>query len=221
MAKKNMNEKLKNLKKEQAGNATPAEQKIKINEGSEIPGTDVSIGEEITYGPEQADEARPKPVPKKDRRGGKAIQAELEAAKELAEGNKEKYTRLLSEFDNMRARNEKESAEMSDKGAMEAIEKILPVIDNLERALDTIEEDNKTPFQDGVEKIYKQLMDTLESIGVKPMNAVGTEFDPTFHNAVIHEEDEAQGENLVIEEMQKGYMYKEKVLRHAMVKVVN
>jgi molecular chaperone GrpE len=221
MAKKNMNEKLKNLKKEQAGNATPAEQKIKINEGSEIPGTDVSIGEEITYGPEQADEARPKPVPKKDRRGGKAIQAELEAAKELAEGNKEKYTRLLSEFDNMRARNEKESAEMSDKGAMDAIEKILPVIDNLERALETIDEENKTPFQDGVEKIYKQLMDTLESIGVKPMNAVGTEFDPTFHNAVIHEEDEAQGENLVIEEMQKGYMYKEKVLRHAMVKVVN
>ena len=221
MAKKNMNEKLKNLKKEQAGNATPAEQKIKINEGSEIPGTDVSIGEEITYGPEQADEARPKPVPKKDRRGGKAIQAELEAAKELAEGNKEKYTRLLSEFDNMRARNEKESAEMSDKGAMDALEKILPVIDNLERALETIDEENKTPFQDGVEKIYKQLMDTLESIGVKPMNAVGTEFDPTFHNAVIHEEDEAQGENLVIEEMQKGYMYKEKVLRHAMVKVVN
>ncbi len=221
MAKKNMNEKLKNLKKEQAGNATPAEQKIKINEGSEIPGTDVSIGEEITYGPEQADEARPKPVPKKDRRGGKAIQAELDAAKELAEGNKEKYTRLLSEFDNMRARNEKESAEMSDKGAMEALEKILPVIDNLERALDTIEEDNKTPFQEGIEKIYKQLMDTLEEIGVKPMNAVGTEFDPTFHNAVIHEEDEAQGENLVIEEMQKGYMYKEKVLRHAMVKVVN
>lgn len=221
MAKKNMNEKLKNLKKEQAGNATPAEQKIKINEGSEIPGTDVSIGEEITYGPEQADEARPKPVPKKDRRGGKAIQAELEAAKELAEGNKEKYTRLLSEFDNMRARNEKESAEMSDKGAMEALEKILPVIDNLERALDTIEEDNKTPFQEGVEKIYKQLMDTLEEIGVKPMNAVGTEFDPNFHNAVIHEEDENQGENLVIEEMQKGYMYKEKVLRHAMVKVVN
>ena len=121
----------------------------------------------------------------------------------------------------MRARNEKESAEMSDKGAMDAIEKILPVIDNLERALETIDEENKTPFQDGVEKIYKQLMDTLESIGVKPMNAVGTEFDPTFHNAVIHEEDEAQGENLVIEEMQKGYMYKEKVLRHAMVKVVN
>ena len=221
MAKKNMNEKLKNLKKEQAGNATPAEQKIRINEGSEIPGTNVSVGEEITYGPEQAEEARPKPVPKKERRGGKAVQAELEAAKELAEGNKEKYTRLLSEFDNMRARNEKESAEMSDKGAMEALEKILPVIDNLERALDTIEEDNKTPFQEGIEKIYRQLMDTLEEIGVKPMNAAGTEFDPNFHNAVIHEEDENQGENLVVEEMQKGYMYKDQVLRHAMVKVVN
>ena len=135
--------------------------------------------------------------------------------------NKEKYTRLLTEFDNMRSRNERENAEMSDRGAMDALEKILPVIDNLERALDSVTDEEKNAFTEGVEKIYKQLMDTLADIGVVPMNAVGKEFDPTYHNAVIHEEDAEQGENLIVEEMQKGYMYKEDVLRHAMVKVVN
>ena len=115
MAKKNMNEKLKNLKEEKTGEATPKEQKIKVNEGAESPGTAVKVDEVITYGPEEAEEKRPKPVPKKNRRGSKQIQAELEAAKELAEGNKEKYTRLLTEFDNMRSRNERENAEISDK----------------------------------------------------------------------------------------------------------
>ncbi|SEQ54793.1 molecular chaperone GrpE [Lachnospiraceae bacterium NE2001] len=220
MAKKSMNEKLRNLKADKEGAGLPAEQKIKVTEGAENPGTKIKIDEELNF--EEDDEAaRPKPVPKKDRRGSKQMQAELEAAKELAEGNKEKYTRLLSEFDNMRERNKKENAEMSDKGAKDALEKILPVIDNFERALDSVAEEEKTPFEEGIEKIYKQLMDTLESIGVKPMNAVGSEFDPMLHNAVIHEEDAEQGENLVVEEMQKGYMYKNDVLRHAMVKVVN
>ncbi len=219
MAKKSMNEKLRNLK-EDKGSGDSTEQKIKVVEGAENPGTRAKIDEELNYD-EDDEAARPKPVPKKNRRGSKQMQAELEAAKELAEGNKEKYTRLLSEFDNMRERNKKESLEMSDKGAMEALEKILPVIDNFERALESINDEEKTPFEDGIEKIYKQLMEVLESIGVKPMNAVDTEFDPMLHNAVMHEEDPDKGENLVVEEMQKGYMYKENVLRHAMVKVVN
>ena len=204
MAKKSMNEKLRNLK-EDKGSGDSAEQKIKVVEGAENPGTRAKIDEELNYD-EDDEAARPKPV---------------EAAKELAEGKKEKYTRLLSEFDNMRERNKKESLEMSDKGAMEALEKILPVIDNFERALESINDEEKTPFEDGIEKIYKQLMEVLESVGVKPMNAVDTEFDPMLHNAVMHEEDPDKGENLVVEEMQKGYMYKENVLRHAMVKVVN
>ena len=104
---------------------------------------------------------------------------------------------------------------------MDALDKILPVIDNLERALENIKEEEKTPFEEGVEKIYKQLMDTLKDMGVEPMNAVDKEFDPTYHNAVIHVEDENLGENVVVEEMQKGYMYKDQVLRHAMVKVAN
>ena len=221
MAKRSMNEKLKNLKEEKEGEKLPKEQIIIATEGDESGGTNVNVGEEINIDPAEADKNRPKPVPKKNRRGSKQMQEALEQAKELAEGNKEKYTRLLSEFDNMRSRNEKEISGMADKGAMEALEKILPVIDNLERALEGVNQDEKTAFEEGIEKIYKQLMDALKEIGVEPMDAVGKEFDPNFHNAVIHEEDEEQGENLVTEEMQKGYMFKDSVLRHAMVKVVN
>ena len=221
MAKRSMNEKLKNLKEEKEGEKLPKEQIIIATEGDESGGTNVNVGEEINIDPAEADKNRPKPVPKKNRRGSKQMQEALEQAKELAEGNKEKYTRLLSEFDNMRSRNEKEISGMADKGAMEALEKILPVIDNLERALEGVNQDEKTAFEEGIEKIYKQLMDALKDIGVEPMDAVGKEFDPNFHNAVIHEEDEEQGENLVTEEMQKGYMFKDSVLRHAMVKVVN
>ena len=217
MANRSMNEKLKNLKAEKEGEKLPPEQKIIITDGDDRAGTYVSIEEELDINPEN----RPKPVPKKNRRGSKQMQAELAAAKEEAEGNKEKYTRLLSEFDNMRARNEKESSQLGDKGAMNALAKILPVIDNLERALETVSDDEKNAFEEGVEKIYKQLMDTLADMGVVPMDPVGKEFDPNFHNAVIHEEDESQGENIVVEEMQKGYMYKDQVLRHSMVKVVN
>ena len=220
MAKRTMNDKLRNLKEGKENAGLPAEQKIKITEGAEPEGTKAVIDEELDFD-EDDEAARPKPVPKKNRRGSKQIQAELAQAKELAEGNKEKYKRLLNEFDNMRERNKKENSEMADKGAMEALQKILPVIDNLERALETINQDEKTPFEDGIEKIYKQLMDALEGIGVVPMNAAGKEFDPNLHNAVIHEENEEMGENLVAEEMQKGYFYKDNVLRHAMVKVVN
>ena len=149
------------------------------------------------------------------------MQAELEDAKALAENNKEKYTRLLADFDNMRSRNDKENAKMFDYGASDVLEKLLPIIDNLERALETVKEEEKNPFEEGVEMIYKQLMETLKKIGVEPMDAVGKEFDPNYHNAVIHVEEEGAGENIVVEEMQKGYMYKDTVLRHSMVKVAN
>ncbi|MCR5215128.1 MAG: nucleotide exchange factor GrpE [Eubacterium sp.] len=220
MAKRSMNDKLRNLKEEKDNAGLPAEQKIKVTEGAEPEGTKAMVDEELDF--DEGDEAaRPKPVPKKNRRGSKQMQAELESAKELAEGNKEKYKRLLNEFDNMRERNKKENSEMADRGAMDALQKILPVIDNFERALESVNEEDKTPFEDGIEKIYRQLMDTLEGIGVVPMNATGKDFDPNLHNAVIHEENEEMGENLVSEEMQKGYFYKDSVLRHAMVKVVN
>lgn len=202
------------------------EEEVKVEEESPVAsGTDVKIDETDTVSAEDKDAveaAKPKPVPKGSRRGSKAIMIELEKYKELAAGNEEKYKRLLAEFENMRQRNEKESEKKYDYGAMGVLEKLLPVVDNLERAIDSIpEEDKERAFEQGVDKIYKQLFSILEGIGVAQMNASGKEFNPELHNAVIHVEDENYGENVVVEEMQKGYMYKEQVLRHSMVKVAN
>ena len=147
--------------------------------------------------------------------------AELDRTKELAEGNKEKYQRLMAEFDNARARSEKENSKMFDYGAKDTLEKLLPIVDDFERAVENIPENEKGAFSDGIEMIYKKMMDTLKGIGVEPMNAADKPFDPNFHNAVIHVEDENYPENTVVEEMQKGYMYKDQVLRHSMVKVAN
>lgn len=158
------------------------------------------------------------------RTGGsnKAMEIEMEKQKELLDESNDKYKRLLAEFENARNRNEKESKRMYDIGAKEVLEKLLPVVDNFERALQAIpEEDKDRAFEQGVDKIYRQLIVTLEEIGVTPMNAEGTEFDPELHNAVMHVEDEELGDNIVAEELQKGYMYKEEVLRHSMVKVAN
>lgn len=128
--------------------------------------------------------------------------------------------RQMAEFDNYRKRTEKEKASMYIIGARDIVEKILPVVDNFERGLATAE-GSEDPFVQGMEKIYKQLLTTLDEMGVKPIEAVGTEFNPDFHNAVMHVEDEEAGENIVVEEFQKGYTYKDFVVRHSMVKVAN
>ena len=134
----------------------------------------------------------------------------------------DKYQRLMAEFENARKRNAKEQSHMYDVGAKEVLAKLLPVVDNFERGLDALSEEEKEgAFAQGFIKIYQQMITVLEEIGVKPMDAVGKEFNPDFHNAVMHEENEEMGENLVSEEFQKGYMYKDEVLRHSMVKVVN
>ena len=134
----------------------------------------------------------------------------------------DKLTRQMAEFDNYRKRTEKEKSAMYEIGAKDIVEKILPVVDNFERGLQSVAEENKEdPFVQGLDKIYKQRMTTLEGIGVKPIEAVGQEFNPDFHNAVMHIEDEEAGENVVVEEFQKGYMYRESVVRHSMVKVAN
>lgn len=134
----------------------------------------------------------------------------------------DKLMRTMAEFDNFRKRTEKEKQQMFEIGAKDIVEKILPVIDNFERGLGSVPEDDKeSAFVQGIEQIYKQLMTTLETAGVTPIEAVGKEFDPNFHNAVMHAEDENFGENIVSEELQKGYMYRESVVRHSMVKVVN
>ena len=134
----------------------------------------------------------------------------------------DRLTRQMAEFDNFRKRTEKEKAQMYEVGAKDIIEKILPVVDNFERGLDAVPEEKKEdPFIQGMEKVYKQFMTVLESVEVKPIEALGNQFDPNFHNAVMHVEDENFGENEVAEEFQKGYMYRDSVVRHSMVKVAN
>ena len=134
----------------------------------------------------------------------------------------DRVKRQMAEFENFRKRSEKEKSTMYEMGARDIIERMLPVIDNFERGLATVPEDEKgSPIAEGMEKIYKQFQKTLEEAGVKPIEAVGQEFDPNFHNAVMHVDDDSLGENIVAEELQKGYMYRESVVRHSMVKVAN
>ena len=134
----------------------------------------------------------------------------------------DRLMRNMAEFENFRKRSEKEKSQMFEIGAKSIVEKILPIIDNFERGLGTITEAEKeSAFVQGIEQIYKQFITALEEAGVKPIEAVGQEFDPNFHNAVMHVEDEEVGENIVVEEFQKGYTYKDFVVRHSMVKVAN
>ena len=150
---------------------------------------------------------------KKDKKDKKDCQIE-----ELTD----KLKRSMAEFENFRKRTEKEKAAMFEVGAKSVIEKILPIVDNFERGMATLsEEEAHSPFAEGMDKIYKQLLTTLDSMEVKPIEAVGKEFNPDFHNAVMHVEDESVGENIVVEEFQKGYLYRDAVVRHSMVKVAN
>ena len=150
----------------------------------------------------------------------KEEKSEIEVLNEKLKEADDRYKRLLAEFDNFRKRSEKESAQMIDIGASVILNKILPVVDNFERAIAAVPEDLKeNSFVDGIDKIYKQILKIFEEIGVKPISAVGKPFDPNFHNAVLTDEN-AEGEvDTVVEELQKGYMYKDQILRHSMVKV--
>ena len=133
----------------------------------------------------------------------------------------DKVMRQMAEFENFRKRTEKEKTQMFEVGAKSIIEKILPVVDNFERGLAGVDENTEDPFAQGMQMVYKQLMTSLEEAGVTPIEAVGQEFNPDFHNAVMHVEDDNFGENEVVEELQKGYQYRDTVVRHSMVKVAN
>lgn len=156
--------------------------------------------------------------------GGKDRKLKKEIEKKEAEiaEQKNSFLRLMAEFDNFRKRTEKEKSGMYAMGAKDVIEKILPVLDNFERGFSLVsEEDKEDAFVKGMEKIYRQLTTALEELGVKPIDAEGKEFDPNLHNAVMHIEDESLGENVVAKELQKGYLYKDSVVRHSMVTVAN
>lgn len=160
---------------------------------------------------------------------------EVEVKSEVEEDNKEKdakdlkieelndkYVRLLSEFENFRKRSEKEKEKEYDFGIEDLAVKLLPIIDNFERGISTLKDDEKEmPFAVGVIKIYEQLVKELENKGIVQIKAIGEKFDPNIHNAVMHEDNEEYGENEIIEEFQKGYIYKGKAIRPSMVKVAN
>lgn len=145
-----------------------------------------------------------------------------DAMKEKIEELEDRVKRQMAEFDNFRKRTEREKSAMFETGAKSVIEKILPVVDNFERGLASIpEEDKGTPFAEGMEMIYKQLMDEFEKMEVRPIPAVGEEFNPEFHNAVMQMESDEYESGVIAKELQKGYTYRESVVRHSMVAVVS
>lgn len=145
-----------------------------------------------------------------------------DALKEKIEELEDRVKRQMAEFDNFRKRTEKEKTAMFETGAKSVIEKILPVVDNFERGLATVpEEEKNSPFAEGMEMIYKQLISELEKMEVKPIPAVGEEFNPEFHNAVMQVESEEYESGMIAQELQKGYTYRDSVVRHSMVAVVS
>lgn len=158
----------------------------------------------------------------------KEVKEPTETVEEATEENtqpndewKDKYVRLYADFDNYKKRSQKETLSSYNNGLSSAIEQILPIVDNFDRAIAAIDESVKNEFSQGVEMIYRQLVDTLKNLGVEPIEALGNQFNPNFHDAVMHVDDENYGENEIIEEFVKGYMIKDKVLRHSVVKVAN
>ena len=201
MGKKISNEEMVKEAVEEAKKAAEAEASEDTAEATE------EVVEETADTEEKTEEAE---EPKKDKKD--------EQIADLTD----KLTRQMAEFDNFRKRTEKEKSAMYEIGAKDVIEKILPVVDNFERGFQGVsEEEMENPFIQGMDKVYKQMMTVLEGLGVKPIEAVGQEFNPDFHNAVMHVEDEEVGENIVVEEFMKGYMYRDSVVRYSMVKVAN
>lgn len=192
-----------------------AEQEKEISEAvSEEDGSEV----EDTSGVDETDAAAEEKAGDKKSLFGKKKSKLEEKVKELEDAR----MRQLAEFENFRKRSEKEKSQMFEVGAKSVIEKILPVIDNFERGfVGVTEEEKQAPFVAGMEMVYKQMLSALEEMGVKPIEAVGQPFDPNYHNAVMTVEDETLESGTVAEELQKGYLYQDSVVRHSMVKVVS
>ena len=186
--------------------AQDSEEAVEEENGEEAPGGD----DPKTWAEKRAAKKQAKQDKKAD------------AAKEKIAELEDRVKRQLAEFENFRNRTEKEKQAMFETGAKSVIEKILPVIDNFERGLATVPEDQQGDgFVEGMNKIYKQMMKELENIGVKPIEAVGCEFDPNLHNAVMQVENEELESGTVAQELQKGYTYRDSVVRHSMVSVVS
>lgn len=173
-----------------------------------------TVAEEAEAAEEAADDA-------KETKKKLKFEKKKDKSKEKIEELEDKVKRQLAEFENFRNRSEKEKAAMFDMGSKHVLEKILPVVDNFERGLQTVPDDEASkPFADGMNMIYKQLMTELTNLGVTPIEAVGKEFDPELHNAVMQVESDEYESGCVAQELQKGYMYRDTVIRHSMVAVV-
>ena len=228
-------EKLKNLKAAAAGENKKAEEAgekadeaAKAGEtaetAAEAESTDKAAEVSIEGEDETAEAAGSGEKEESDEKKGLFGKKDKEKDKlkeQIAELN-DKVVRQMAEFENFRKRTEKEKDAMFETGAKSVLEKLLPVVDNFERGIAVLsEEESATPFAEGIQKVYRQLIDELTKLDVKPIEAVGQEFDPNKHNAVMHVDDESVGDNVVVEELQKGYTYRESVIRHSMVKVAN
>lgn len=217
MSKEDM---IKEAVEEAKAEAAKMEDEAAADEQDEAAETKGSVEEEASKETEESQDT--KDTESKEKKKFFAKKEKKDKKDEKIEELTDRLTRQMAEFDNFRKRTEREKSQMYEIGAKDIIEKILPVIDNFERGLAAVPEESKEdPFVEGMEKIYKQIMTTLEGVGVKPIEAVGQEFNPGFHNAVMHVEDEEAGENIITEEFQKGYMYHDSVVRHSMVKVAN
>lgn len=170
--------------------------------------------EEVTENTSESEEAAQSVAEEADETEKRLTEAEAKANDYL-----DRWQRLMAEFDNYRKRSEKEKSDSYDYAVSNTVSELLPIIDNFERALKV--ESNDKAFYAGVEMIYKQVMGMLEKLHVTPIDALGQSFDPNLHNAIMHIDDESFGENIIAEELQKGYLYKEKVIRHSLVKVAN
>ena len=217
MSKEDM---IKEAVEEAKAEAAKMEDEAAADEQDEAAETKGSVEEEASKETEESQDT--KDTESKEKKKFFAKKEKKDKKDEKIEELTDRLTRQMAEFDNFRKRTEREKSQMYEIGAKDIIEKILPVIDNFEPGLAAVPEESKEdPFVEGMEKIYKQIMTTLEGVGVKPIEAVGQEFNPDFHNAVMHVEDEEAGENIITEEFQKGYMYHDSVVRHSMVKVAN
>ncbi len=209
------------LDKEQEGieTETAAEESAEAEEAVRQEGEEIPEEEAETEAPEGED-----PMTWAEKRAAKKqakLDKKAQGYKDQIDQLEDKVKRQLAEFENFRNRTEKEKHAMFETGAKSVIEKMLPVADNFERGLATVPEEKKEdPFVDGMERIYRQLLTELENIGVKPIEAVGQEFDPNLHNAVMQVESEEYESGVIAQELQKGYTYRDGVVRHSMVAVV-
>lgn len=195
-----------------------AEETKKAEQAETLETEKETVAKETQAQEQTVEETPAKAEEKKEKKKSKKKDKKDEKIEEL----NDRLLRNMAEFENFRNRSEKEKAAKFDMGAKNVVEKVLPIVDNFERGLAAVpEEEQDNAFVKGMEAVYKQFTTVLEEIGVTPIEAVGKEFDPNLHNAVMHDEDETKEANIISEEFQKGYMYKDSVVRHSMVKVVN